>query len=86
MDPDTLPPPAVTDDVRPPADAEAFGGRSPGLRWTVLQLLLGLDDDDVVFPSELAELDELELSACAAMATTEANATAQRIPFFMRSS
>jgi hypothetical protein len=64
VEPDTLPPPAVTDDVRPPAeDAELVGGRSPGLRWTVLQLLLGPDDEDVVFPSELAELDELELSA-----------------------
>jgi len=86
VDPDTLPPPAVTDEVRPPAeDAEVFGGRSPGLRWTVLQLLFGPDDEDV-FPSELAELDELELSACAAMATTETSAIAQIIPFFMRSS
>jgi hypothetical protein len=84
--PDTLPPPAVTDDVIPPADADVFGGISPGLRWTVLQLPLGPDDEDVVLPSEVAELDELELSACAAMAITEASAIAPRIPLFILSS
>jgi hypothetical protein len=48
-----------------------------------LQLPLGPEDEDVVLPSELAELDELELSACAAMAATEASAIAPRIPLFM---
>lgn len=33
VEPDTLPPPAVTEDFMPPADdEELFGGRSPGLR------------------------------------------------------
>ena len=57
--PDTLPPPAVTELVMPPPE----GGVSPGLRWTVLQLLFGPELVDVVLPSEDAELDELLLSA-----------------------
>jgi hypothetical protein len=66
----------------PAADVEVFGGFSPGLRCTVLQLLLG-PDDDVTRPSDDAELDELELSAWAAKATALANTTAEMMDFFM---
>jgi len=77
VDPDTLPLPAVTELLMPPAeDVDVFGGFSPGFRWTVLQLPLGPDDEDDVLPSEDAALDELELSACAAQATVAASATA----------
>jgi len=76
VEPDTLPLPALTELVMPPAeDVDVFGGFSPGFKWTVLQLPLG-PDDDVVLPSEDAALDELELSACAAQATVAASATA----------
>ena len=62
--PDTLPPPAVTCELMLPADEpELFGAFSPGLRCTVLQLLLGPEEDDETRPSDEAELDELELSA-----------------------
>jgi hypothetical protein len=75
VDPDTLPLPALTELVMPPAeDVDVFGGFSPGFRWTVLQLPLGPDDEDVL-PSEDAALDELVLSACA-QTTVAANATA----------
>jgi len=64
VDPETLPPPAVTDEVRfPGEDEDVFGGFSPGLRWTVLQFPFGPDEDDETRPSEDAALDELELSA-----------------------
>jgi hypothetical protein len=76
VEPDTLPLAAVTELVMPPAEeVELCGGFSPDLRWTVLQLLLGPDDEDDVLPSEEAELDELELSAWA-QATVTANAAA----------
>ena len=77
VDPDTLPLPAMTELVMPPAeDVDVFGAFSPGFKWTVLQLPLGPDDEDDVLPSEDAALDELVLSACAAQATVAANATA----------
>jgi len=76
VEPDTLPFPAVTELVMPPADVEEFGGFSPGLRWTVLQLPFGTDVEVVVLPSEDAALDELELSACAPQAKTAASPTA----------
>ncbi len=84
--PDTLPLPAVTDDARPPAAADVFGGVSPGFKCTVLQLALGPDDEEDVLPSEDDALDELELSAWAAMAITLASAAAQNIGFFIRNS
>ena len=77
--PETLPPPAVTDDCMPPAEeAEVFGALSPGLRCTVLQLLLlGAEVEVVVLPFEEDELDELELSAWAnAAAAIEAASAA----------
>jgi hypothetical protein len=63
VDPDTLPPPAVTCELMLPADeAEPLGAFSPGFRCTVLQLLFGAAEDETR-PSEEEELDELELSA-----------------------
>src|SRR3954462_15377745 len=62
--PAPLPPPAVTELVRPPAeDDEVFGGFSSGFRCTVLQLLLLGPELDVVFPPDDDELDELLLAA-----------------------
>jgi len=76
VEPDTLPLPAVTELVSPPAeDVEVFGAFSPGFKFTVLQLPFGPDDEDVVLPSDEAALDELLLSACA-QATVAANAKA----------
>jgi hypothetical protein len=63
VEPDTLPPPAVTELLIPPADADVFGGFSPGFKCTVLQLLLFGPKLDVVLPSDDDELDELLLSA-----------------------
>ena len=85
VEPDTLPPPAVTEDDMLPAEADddAPGAFSPGFRCTVLQLLLGPDEDDETRPSEDAALDELELSAWAAKATALASATAQTMEFFI---
>jgi hypothetical protein len=78
VEPDTRPPPAVTELLRRPAEVDdEFGGLSPGFRWTVLQLLFGPELEDVVLPSEDDALDELELSACAAAATAMASAAAQ---------
>jgi hypothetical protein len=89
VEPDTLPPPAVTDEPMLPADADddAPGGFSPGFRCTVLQLLLGPDEDDETRPSEDDDaLDELELSACAAKATAAARAAAEnRVVFIVAS-
>ena len=83
VEPDTLPPPAVTCELMLPADdAEPAGAFSPGFRRTVLQLPFGAEEDDTR-PSEEAELEELELSACAAKATALASASAQTIGFFM---
>jgi hypothetical protein len=49
-----------------------------------LQLLLaGLELDDVVLPSEEAELEELELSACAAAVIATASAAAQNADGFI---
>ena len=80
--PDTLPPPAVTELVMPPE-----GGDSPGLRCTVLQLLLfGPELEDVLLPSEDDELEELLLSACAAATTTTARAAAQNAAGFIATS
>ena len=63
VEPDTLPPPAVTCELILPADVdEEVGAFSPGFRCTVLQLLFGAEEDETR-PSEEAELDELELSA-----------------------
>ena len=78
VEPDTLPPPAVTCEFMLPteADDDEPGAFSPGFSWTVLQLLLRPDDDDETRPSEDEDaLDELELSAWAANATALANAT-----------
>ena len=87
VEPDTLPFPAVTELVRPPAEeADVFGGCSPGFRWTVLQLLLlGADAEVVVLPSEEDELDELELSAWAnaAAAIEAASAATQNTDRFI---
>jgi hypothetical protein len=87
VEPDTLPLPAVTELERPPAEeTDVFGGCSPGFRWTILQLLvLGVDVEVVVLPSEEDELDELELSAWAnAVAATEAaSAATQNIDRFI---
>jgi hypothetical protein len=84
VEPETLPPPAVTCELMLPVDeAELVGAFSPGFRCTVLQLPLGAEEDETR-PSEEAELEELELSAWAAKATTLANATAQTIGFFMK--
>jgi len=75
VEPDTLPPPAVTELPMPPADDdEVFGGLSPGFKCTVLQLLLFGPELDVVLPSDDDELDELLLSACAAAAIATARA------------
>jgi hypothetical protein len=65
VEPDTLPPPAVTVLLTPPADDdEVFGGFSPGFKCTDLQLLLlGPELDLVVLPSDDDELDELLVSA-----------------------
>jgi len=83
VDPDTLPPPAVTCELMLPAEEdEPLGAFSPGLRCTVLQLLLGAEEDEI-WPSDDAELDELELSAWAAKATALASATAHMMEFFM---
>jgi hypothetical protein len=79
VEPDTLPPPAVTDEPMLPAEADddAPGGFSPGFRCTVLQLLLlGLDEDETRPSDDDDALDELELSAWAAKATALASATA----------
>ena len=63
VEPDTLPPPAVTCELRVPAeDDEPVGAFSPGLRCTALQLLFGAEEDETR-PSDDAALDELELSA-----------------------
>jgi hypothetical protein len=63
VEPDTLPPPAVTCELMLPAEDDApVGAFSPALRCTVLQLLFGAEDDDRR-PSDDAALDELELSA-----------------------
>src|SRR5215212_8776692 len=84
VEPDTLPPPAVTELLMPPADDdEVFGGRSPGFKCTVLQLLLFGPELDVVLPSDDDELDELLLSACAAAATAMARAAAQKAVGFI---
>jgi len=86
VEPETLPPRAVTELLRPSAeDAELLGGFSPGFRWTVLQLLFGLDVEVLVLPSEDAELDELELSAWADAATAIATAAQQNADGFMGS-
>ena len=85
VEPLTLPPPAVTELLRPPADDEdVFGGFSPAFKCTVLQLLLfGPELDDVLLPfDEDDELDEL-LSACAAATTAMARAAAQKAVGFM---
>ena len=85
VEPDTCPPPAVTELLRPPADDdELFGGFSPGFKCTVLQLaLFGPELDDVVLPfDEDDELDEL-LSACAAAATATARAAAHKAVGFI---
>jgi len=83
VEPDTLPPPAVTELFMPPADdAEVFGGLSPGFKCTVLQLLLCGAEVDVVLPSDDDELDELLLSACAAAANETARAV-QNTRFFI---
>src|SRR3954468_18030516 len=68
VEPETLPPPAVTELFRPPADDddEVFGGFSTRFKCTVLQLLLFGPELETVLPSEDDELDELLLSACAA--------------------
>ena len=54
VEPDTLPPPAVTELLMLPAeeDDEVFGGVSPGFKCTVLQLLLLGPAVDVVLPSD----------------------------------
>lgn len=85
VDPDTLPPPAVIWELMLPADeAEPPGALSPGFRCTVLQLLLlGPEFDDALLPSEEAELDELELSACAAATAARATTVAQNAADFM---
>jgi len=63
VEPDTLPPPAVTCELMLPADVEEpVGAFSPAFRCTVLHLLFGAEDDETR-PSDDAELDELELSA-----------------------
>ena len=63
VEPDTVPPPAVTCELMLPAeDDEPVGAFSPGLRCTVLQLLFGAEEDETR-PSDDAALDELELSA-----------------------
>ena len=63
VEPDTLPPPAVTCELRVPAeDDEPVGAFSLGLRCTVLELLFGAEEDETR-PSDDAALDELELSA-----------------------
>jgi len=64
VEPDTLPPLAVTELFRPPADDDKLiGGRSPGFKCTVLQLLLFGAELEVVLPSDDDELEELLLSA-----------------------
>jgi len=64
VDPDTFPPPAVTELLRPPAaDVELFGAFSPGFKCTVLQLLSLGPELDTVLPSDDDELEELVLSA-----------------------
>jgi hypothetical protein len=79
--PDTLPPPALTELFMEPVPG---GGLSPGLSWTVLQLLFGLDDEtEFLVPSDEAELDELLLSAWAATAKAATNATAPNVIAFM---
>jgi hypothetical protein len=85
VEPDTLPPPAVTELLRPPVEdeEEVFGGLSPGFKCTVLQLALFGPEVDVVLPSDDAELDELLLSACAAVATARASAAAQKAVGFI---
>lgn len=81
VEPDTLPPPAVTCELMPPAE-DSLGGFSPRFRCTVLQLLLG-PEDERTSPFEDVELDELEVSAWAAKAAAPANASAQTIELFM---
>jgi len=84
VEPDKLPPPAVTELRRPPAeDEEVLGGLSPGFRCTVLQLALFGPEVDVIVPSDDAELDELLLSACAAAATARTRAAAQKTVGFI---
>jgi len=74
VEPDTLPPRAVTELLMLPADEdELLGALSLGFKCTVLQLLLGLELD-VVLPFEDDELDELLLSAWAAAANATARA------------
>jgi hypothetical protein len=64
VEPLTLPPPAVTELLRPPADDDdVFGGLSPDFKCTVLQLLLFGPELEAIAPSEDDELDELLLSA-----------------------
>lgn len=78
--PDTLPSPAVTELFMLPE-----GGVSPGLRWTVLQLALfgpELEDVVVLLPFEDDELDELLLSAWAAV-TMAITTAAQNMACFI---
>jgi hypothetical protein len=64
VEPDTLPPPALTELFMLPADDDdVFGGFSPGFKCTVLQLLLFGPELEVILPSEDDELDELLPSA-----------------------
>jgi hypothetical protein len=86
VEPDTLPPPAVTCELILPAEADDDepGAFSPGFRCTVLQLLLGPDEEEETRPSDdEAALDELELSAWAAKTAVLANAAAQNTVNFM---
>jgi hypothetical protein len=86
VEPDTLPLPALTEEVMPPMEeVDVFGGFSPGFRLTVLQLPFGPEVEDVL-PSEDAELDELLLSAWAAATTATAIAAAQKAVDFIANS
>jgi len=64
VDPDTFPPPAVTELLKAPAaEVELLGAFSPGFKCTVLQLLSRGPEVETVLPSDDDELEELVLSA-----------------------